>query len=711
MRKLFIFLVSCLLGLVASCTTVPNAGTKQVTNEAVDRHIKQLVDLWSENVPQLDETTFNRLFDTWAQVIWMDGSGKKQLVRQEPAITKLLKNKLYSSIPLSDVPADSIKVNHNTETGKPQAVISLFEPKTRILFEFSNPAEQDVLEDIKIEKLFIFEYYEEKLKPGDFQKWADTDNNGFLDQDEQEHLYVINRSYNSYHGIVRNSLDDYFDRNEDGYIDDIEKGYAEEVLHFDLLHRMYSAFPYIAKNYVDTDAGAANNIWLGQAAAFYDEVFNPDFTGSGRRNTIPWDKMADFNKDSYVNKEELDYYQHLVGMKLSLMPAPPVAPKDTLVLHNDVKRWADFNGDGDISSYEMEDVAWKIYEFLSDFHNMALNPLDSFFNLNQNFFIDKYEKEYALSYLLSRYIKSVEESIPGFVSNFIDINSNGKIDNKEIKEAGEFLFISINQGRDNKLDIDEKIDVNKNGRIDVDEFDNFRGTLTLALAGAWLKDSDENADRWDVVTRLDQLADLNHDGIINSHEREQAAAAFRREHKVSSAFDKIIDSDNNGTIDKYEIENAQQKGIVLLGATTAAASVSNAGSGSGKSLAIVKTTSPDKKLEQSVGEIILSFIQNAFITSGRYRIVDRRNLDAVIKEQKLSLSGLVKESEAVEVGQIAGAELIGVAELYKLDGAYYLNLKLLSSTSGEVVDSSIAQAGAIGEFLSMCTNAVNTLNN
>ena len=81
-----------------------------------------------------------------------------------------------------------------------------------------------------------------------------------------------------------------------------------------------------------------------------------------------------------------------------------------------------------------------------------------------------------------------------------------------------------------------------------------------------------------------------------------------------------------------------------------------------------------------------------------------------MQEQKLSLSGLVKESDAVEVGQIAGAELVGVAELYKLDTTYYLNLKLLSSTTGEVLNSSIAQAGAIGEFLSMCTTAVNNID-
>ena len=70
---------------------------------------------------------------------------------------------------------------------------------------------------------------------------------------------------------------------------------------------------------------------------------------------------------------------------------------------------------------------------------------------------------------------------------------------------------------------------------------------------------------------------------------------------------------------------------------------------------------------------------------------------------------MVRESDAIELGQLIGAELVGVAELYRLDNIYYLNLKLLEALSGEIINSSIAEAGSIQEFFAMCTDAVNNL--
>ncbi len=288
----------------------------------------------------------------------------------------------------------------------------------------------------------------------------------------------------------------------------------------------------------------------------------------------------------------------------------------------------------------------------------------------------------------------------------MDVNGDGHIDQSELEEVRKFLFITTNEQRMNKLAIDRNIDVNNSGWIEQNEFDSVHGPLMRELVRAWLYDSHQNADRWVVTTRLDQLADLNSDGFIDASERRQTAEALWKEHGVNSRFDQLIDTDSNGFIDKYEIEEAQLAGIDLSIDSAVGKMVP---SGSGRTLAIVKSTSPDKKLEESVGEVIISFIQNAFITSGNYRIVDRRNLDAVMDEQKLSLSGMVRESDAVQLGQLIGAELVGVAELYKLDNIYYLNLKLLEALSGELVNSSIAEAGSIQEFFAMCTDAVKNL--
>ena len=57
------------------------------------------------------------------------------------------------------------------------------------------------------------------------------------------------------------------------------------------------------------------------------------------------------------------------------------------------------------------------------------------------------------------------------------------------------------------------------------------------------------------------------------------------------------------------------------------------------------------------------------------RMVDRSSLDAVLEEQQLSLTGLVDTHEAVRVGQLVGARIIVVGQVFQLGEQVFLTAK------------------------------------
>lgn len=68
-----------------------------------------------------------------------------------------------------------------------------------------------------------------------------------------------------------------------------------------------------------------------------------------------------------------------------------------------------------------------------------------------------------------------------------------------------------------------------------------------------------------------------------------------------------------------------------------------------------------------------------------FRQVERKDLQSILTEMELQLSGLVEESQAAQVGAILGAEVLIIGKLYLKEGRYELFLKLLRVQNGEIL--------------------------
>ncbi len=79
-------------------------------------------------------------------------------------------------------------------------------------------------------------------------------------------------------------------------------------------------------------------------------------------------------------------------------------------------------------------------------------------------------------------------------------------------------------------------------------------------------------------------------------------------------------------------------------------------------------------------QVQLSVAQNK-----QFVLIARKDLQAVLEEQKLQLSGLLTEAQTTRIGELLGAELLLAGELYEKEEGYELFLKLLRVQTAEIL--------------------------
>jgi hypothetical protein len=73
-----------------------------------------------------------------------------------------------------------------------------------------------------------------------------------------------------------------------------------------------------------------------------------------------------------------------------------------------------------------------------------------------------------------------------------------------------------------------------------------------------------------------------------------------------------------------------------------------------------------------------------------FRVLERRDLQSILSELELELSGLAEEGQAAKVGRLLGARILVVGRLYSKGQSYELFLKLLWVENGEVLSATKA---------------------
>jgi Mg-chelatase subunit ChlD len=78
-------------------------------------------------------------------------------------------------------------------------------------------------------------------------------------------------------------------------------------------------------------------------------------------------------------------------------------------------------------------------------------------------------------------------------------------------------------------------------------------------------------------------------------------------------------------------------------------------------------------------------VQLSVAQNHQFVLIARKDLQAVLEEQKLQLSGLLTEAQTTRIGELLGAELLLAGELYEKEEGYDLFLKLLRVETAEIL--------------------------
>lgn len=101
--------------------------------------------------------------------------------------------------------------------------------------------------------------------------------------------------------------------------------------------------------------------------------------------------------------------------------------------------------------------------------------------------------------------------------------------------------------------------------------------------------------------------------------------------------------------------------------------------------------------------VISDALTNELINSGKVRVLERGQMDQILKEQGFQQSGACEGGScAVEMGRLLGVHQLVVGSVGRVGNTYVLNARTVDVKSGEVLRSvSRKRAGAIDEVLTV----------
>ena len=101
-------------------------------------------------------------------------------------------------------------------------------------------------------------------------------------------------------------------------------------------------------------------------------------------------------------------------------------------------------------------------------------------------------------------------------------------------------------------------------------------------------------------------------------------------------------------------------------------------------IAIFDPTSSGAGVEEGIAVAVREIISSTFVNTGKYTIVERSLLEKVMNEQMFSNSGAVDDSQASEIGRLAGASKIVLSVITLAGQRYMLSIKMVDVNTASV---------------------------
>ena len=111
-------------------------------------------------------------------------------------------------------------------------------------------------------------------------------------------------------------------------------------------------------------------------------------------------------------------------------------------------------------------------------------------------------------------------------------------------------------------------------------------------------------------------------------------------------------------------------------------------------------------VSQSDASAISSLFTAELVRSGAFEVMDRKNIDEILAEHKLQLSGCTDTSCAVEIGQILSLQYIFSGEVSKLGESYVASINYINVETSKIERSTTQKFDEISEVYDVLPAAI-----
>jgi len=99
-----------------------------------------------------------------------------------------------------------------------------------------------------------------------------------------------------------------------------------------------------------------------------------------------------------------------------------------------------------------------------------------------------------------------------------------------------------------------------------------------------------------------------------------------------------------------------------------------------------------------MGMIVAEWFITALVREGRFDVVERALLNKIINEQKMSLSGIVDENSATQLGRILGVKIIISGSVMKLHDILEINARIIDVETASIITAESVKSTTSGDL-------------
>jgi len=88
---------------------------------------------------------------------------------------------------------------------------------------------------------------------------------------------------------------------------------------------------------------------------------------------------------------------------------------------------------------------------------------------------------------------------------------------------------------------------------------------------------------------------------------------------------------------------------------------------------------------KQIGEIIAEWLITSLANTGRFEVVERAQLQKVLHEQQLGVSGMINQETAAKMGELLGVKVIVSGSVIQIGNTYDVNARLISVQDGSII--------------------------